>query len=172
MGEGGNIQVTNPVKNPALPFIKKPQYVLTAGSVIPSGDSKPGSNLANPRKSQIAEANKNGKGGSRLSVDSRAQPRSRAESKISNVKAAPLEDDEMVVFSPVEEVVRTGVFVDASQRNKIVAKPIVNYNPLTTMKATMAVTVWENEQMTQVGDLYKSGASMTRGEFEKLKALG
>lgn len=51
----------------------------------------------------------------------------------------------MVVFSPVEEVVRTGIFVDPNQRNKIVAKPIINYNPLTTMKATMAVTVWENE---------------------------
>jgi hypothetical protein len=40
------------------------------------------------------------------------------------------EDDDTVVFQPVEEVVRTGIFIDQNMRHKIKAKPILSYNPL------------------------------------------
>lgn len=43
------------------------------------------------------------------------------------------------------------------------------------MMATMAVSIWENEELTKVGEPYKASEgvfNMTRAEFERLKALG
>jgi hypothetical protein len=60
-------------------------------------------------------------------------------------------------------------------RGKIVNKPIAYFNPLTKLKASMGVDVRENEELTQAGGEYRPtgrGTSMTRAEFERLRALG
>jgi hypothetical protein len=36
----------------------------------------------------------------------------------------------------------------------------------------MAVNIYENEELTKVGEPYQVGSSLTRAEFERLKALG
>lgn len=40
------------------------------------------------------------------------------------------DEDDTVVFQPVEEVVKTGIFFDQVMRYKVKAKPIFSYNPL------------------------------------------
>ena len=81
-------------------------------------------------------------------------------------------EDELVIFAPIEEGVRTGSFIDQTMKGKIVNKPIVYYNPLSHMKASMGVEVREDDEVTQAGAIYRFGSRMTRGEFERLKALG
>jgi hypothetical protein len=47
-------------------------------------------------------------------------------------------------------------------RGKITAKPIIRYNPLKDMRATMGVTTWESSKILEEGGEYHVATSMTR----------
>jgi len=56
------------------------------------------------------------------------------------------EEDDMVIFAPIEEALKNNFsFVDPAQKQKIVNKPIIRYNPLKDIRASMGVAIWEND---------------------------
>ena len=71
----------------------------------------------------------------------------------------------MHIFQPVEQIIENGLFIDSYMRSKITVKPIVRYNPLKDMRATMGVTTWESSKIIDEGGDYQMASSMTRQEF-------
>ena len=62
----------------------------------------------------------------------------------------------------MEQIIENGVFIDQNMRGKITAKPIIRYNPLKDMRATMGVTTWESSKILEDGGEYHVATSMTR----------
>ena len=78
----------------------------------------------------------------------------------------------MEIFVPVEKIIESGIFIDPNMRSKIPIKPILRYNPLKDMKATMGVTSWESSKILEEGGDYQVPSSMSKQDFIRLKALG
>jgi hypothetical protein len=85
-----------------------------------------------------------------------------------------VEIDDMQIFSPVEEVMRTGTFIDPQRKAKLQINSLITFNPLKELKATMGVALLENQQMKDDGGAYHSinGSVMSKQQFEHLKSLG
>lgn len=49
------------------------------------------------------------------------------------------EDDETVLFAPIEVGMATGTFFDSSAKSRIVAKPITRYNPIQDVKVIIQI---------------------------------
>ncbi|TNV84784.1 hypothetical protein FGO68_gene15567 [Halteria grandinella] len=160
-GVEGGLPTVNPIRGPALPFIKQTQYQVNPGQER-SGSRGGSQNLINMLKARKRNSQStivSEKRGSTMSISQAGGSKQR-------------HDEDMVVFSPIEEALKAGLFFDPQAKTKIVNKPIYSNNPLQQMNATMAVNIWENEEVTKAGEPYFTGNSMTRAQFEMLKMQG
>lgn len=111
--------MVNPIRGPALPFLKQTQYqVLTqeGGGVQNRTGSQ---NLINMLKSRKRNSQStivsDKKGGSTMSINQgTAAPRK------------SIDQDDLVVFAPLEQALKEGQFFDPQGKSKIVNKPIVS----------------------------------------------
>jgi hypothetical protein len=58
-----------------------------------------------------------------------------------NKKKQPLPpvEEEPPIFTPVEEIVKTGPLIDPVQRSRATIKPIMRYNPLKDIKVIFSI---------------------------------
>ena len=158
-GDGGE-PIVNVAKNPVLPFIKTSKYQITDYIPIQSAAGSVRT-AATKRAEGVKSALSNEFKSEKSSKPIKGKELPKIASKEKDVTHTE-EDDEMNIFQPLEQIIENGVFIDSNMRSKITVKPIVRYNPLKDMRATMGVTTWESSKIIDEGGDYQMGASMTR----------